>query len=272
MWPYTYDACDIGALANQTTADGMGPPAALHSGGETVFNDKYHTKSLSFQPGMRLSSCTCPNEDHPGPKDKHGNWVARGAPELDLFEAQVDEHSGGTLSMSGQFMPSNAGYWLNNQTGDETEFYTTHGKLSELNSYRGNILQQSASGIVKPDQTSYELSGNKYSVWGFEYEPGENGYITWWVDGIKAWSMKASAVGPDERAQISQRPIPREPMYIIANLAISSGFGWVDWDKMTFPGKMKVDYLRLYQAKGKENIGCDREWYQAKHSWCRAAD
>lgn len=46
--------------------------------------------------------------------------------------------------------------------------------------------------------------------------------------------------------------------YIIMNLAISSGFGYVDFERLTFPSSLKIDYLRLYQAKGKENVGCDR--------------
>ncbi|UZJ56521.1 hypothetical protein CBS101457_005841 [Exobasidium rhododendri] len=264
MWPYSYEACDRGTLANQTDADGLGPVSALQSGGETMFNDKYNTTSLSWQPGQRLSACTCPHEDHPGPIDSKGNYVGRSAPEIDLFEAQIDDKIGGSLSMSGQFMPANSGYWLNNATGNEIELNTVNGKKAEMNIYRGNILQQSASGIVVNKQDAYENAGDVYSVWGFEYEPGDDGYITWWVDGVKAWTMHASAVGPDAKAGISQRPIPKEPMYIIANLAISSGFGWVDWDKLVFPGKLKVDYLRLYQAKGKENIGCSPKDYPTK--------
>jgi beta-glucanase (GH16 family) len=31
-WPYTYDSCDIGTLANQTNVAGTGPDAALTSG------------------------------------------------------------------------------------------------------------------------------------------------------------------------------------------------------------------------------------------------
>jgi beta-glucanase (GH16 family) len=212
MWPYTYDACDRGALANQTDPDGLGPVEALQSGGETTFNDKYHTTSVSWQPGQRLSSCTCPGEDHPGPKDKNGNYVGRAAPELDLFEAQVDGKVGGSLSLSAQIMPANAGYWLNNASGTEMEFHEINGHKVHLNSYRGNILQQSASGIAVTNQDSYEMTGNVYSIWAFEYEPGDDGYVTWWIDGKKAWTMHASASGPDARAGISQRPIPREPM------------------------------------------------------------
>jgi beta-glucanase (GH16 family) len=31
-WPYTYDSCDIGTLANQTNVAGTGPADALTSG------------------------------------------------------------------------------------------------------------------------------------------------------------------------------------------------------------------------------------------------
>lgn len=75
-WPYTYDSCDIGTLANQTL-NGQ-PEAALTSkdGGP-----------LSYLPGQRLSACTCPGEDHPGPKKSDGSFVGRAAPEIDVFEA-----------------------------------------------------------------------------------------------------------------------------------------------------------------------------------------
>jgi hypothetical protein len=39
---------------------------------------------LSELPGQRLSACTCPNSDHPGPRPS----VGRGAPEIDIFETQ----------------------------------------------------------------------------------------------------------------------------------------------------------------------------------------
>ncbi|KAI3480526.1 hypothetical protein L1887_57374 [Cichorium endivia] len=48
-------------------------------------------------------------------------------------------------------------------------------------------------------------------------------------------------------------------MYILINLAISSGFGFIDWANLEFPGKMLIDYVRVYQPKGQINIGCDPE-------------
>jgi beta-glucan synthesis-associated protein KRE6 len=44
---------------------------------------------LSYLPGQRLSRCTCPGESHPGPIHSDGTYVGRGAPEIDVFEAQV---------------------------------------------------------------------------------------------------------------------------------------------------------------------------------------
>lgn len=75
-WPYSYDSCDIGTLPNQTWVNGTGPAAALDGNDGT---------GLSFLPGQRYSACTCPGEDHPGPR----NDVGRSAPEIDLIEANV---------------------------------------------------------------------------------------------------------------------------------------------------------------------------------------
>ena len=81
QWPYTYDACDVGTLKNQTL---NGLPIAA-----TRDNDKGNGGALSFLPGQRLSRCTCPGESHPGPVHENGEYVGRSAPEIDVFEAQV---------------------------------------------------------------------------------------------------------------------------------------------------------------------------------------
>lgn len=81
LWPYTYDACDVGTLPNQTL---NGLPAAA-----TVNGDPARDGVLSYLPGQRLSRCTCEGESHPGPKHSDGTFVGRAAPEIDIFEAQV---------------------------------------------------------------------------------------------------------------------------------------------------------------------------------------
>jgi beta-glucan synthesis-associated protein KRE6 len=98
MWPYTYDACDVGTVPNQTV---NGVPVAAAQDGPADSNF-----ALSYLPGQRLSRCTCNGESHPGPKHKDGTFVGRGAPEIDVFEAQVSEDIGGQVSQSGQWAVS----------------------------------------------------------------------------------------------------------------------------------------------------------------------
>jgi beta-glucanase (GH16 family) len=76
LWPSSYDSCDVGIMPNQTYPGGTTPEASI----EGAWGDK-----LSYLPGMRYPSCTCPGEDHPGPN----NNVGRSVPEIDLIEAQV---------------------------------------------------------------------------------------------------------------------------------------------------------------------------------------
>jgi len=59
---------------------------------------------LSFQPGQKVSGCTCKGEDHPGPNVR----VGRGAPEIDIIEAQNLNNGGrmqGEVSQSAQIAP-----------------------------------------------------------------------------------------------------------------------------------------------------------------------
>ncbi|TFK96550.1 beta-glucan synthesis-associated protein-domain-containing protein [Pterulicium gracile] len=64
-WPYSYDACDVGTLPNQTL-NGL-PLSASDRGKEHAFG------ALSYLQGQRLSRCTCDGEQHPGPKHRGGS-------------------------------------------------------------------------------------------------------------------------------------------------------------------------------------------------------
>lgn len=46
---------------------------------------------LSWQPGQKLSRCTCAGEDHPGPRNPDGTFKGRASPELDMVEAYAYE-------------------------------------------------------------------------------------------------------------------------------------------------------------------------------------
>jgi len=251
MWPYTYDSCDVGTLANQTMPDKKTPLAATENG------DPQHDGVLSFLPGQRLSACTCANDPtHPGPKHKDGTFVGRSAPEIDVIEATVGG-AGGIVSQSGQWAPFNAHYdpvMVEDQT-----FIINNASATKINGYRGGVFQQAISATSATNQLCYELSSAPcFSTYGFEYKPGFDGaYISWISQGVQSWTMLSGATAPDPATGIAARPIPQEPLYLITNLGISFGFGTPDFDHLVFPTKMRLDWIRVYQPKDAINVGCD---------------
>ncbi|KAI1791121.1 beta-glucan synthesis-associated protein [Ganoderma leucocontextum] len=248
-WPYTYDACDIGTVADQLV-DGQPVQA-------TVGNDEENDGALSRLPGQRLSRCTCPGESHPGPVHDNGEYVGRSAPEIDMFEAQIGGSTlggkVGAVSQSGQWAPFN---WKYNPTGGTYDL--ANATISKNNTYLGGIYQQASSVITETDQTAYEFEGANYSIYGFQYKPGfGDAYITWIANGKISWTLYQSVMGADSVIGISERPVPQEPMYLITNLGMSANFGEIDFDQLTFPSTLRVDYIRVYQDPSAVNIGCD---------------
>ncbi|RXW24986.1 hypothetical protein EST38_g915 [Candolleomyces aberdarensis] len=253
LWPYSYDTCDVGTLPNQTYPDGEGPLAAITNG------DRYHGNVLSYLPGQRLSACTCPGESHPGPMRPDGSYVGRAAPEIDIIEALVEEGQG-QVSQSSQWAPFNAQYRWHN-TSDSYKIYPDPVSQTVLNPYRGGVFQQAVSGLSWTNQSCYELADGCFTTFGFEYVPGfDDAYITWVNNGNLAWTHYGRGLDTDTAAEIGPRPISQEPMYIIANLGISHGFGTLD-ETLLFPATMSIDWIRVYQPSNAIRTTCDPEDY-----------
>lgn len=219
MWPYSYDTCDMGTLQNQSL---NGLPII-----EEGMGDSYHENALSYLSGQRLSSCTClGDKSHPGPIRPDGTYVGRAAPEIDMFEAAVDEDTLiGEVSLSAQWAPFNLGYDWHNTSDTYTIFNhsTTH-----FNKYQGSIWQQATSALGQTNQNCYTAMGGCFSVYGVEWMPGNDAYITWVNDGRKAWTLLETGMAPDVPTGIGQRIVSREPMYMIVNLGISQNFGAIE--------------------------------------------
>ncbi|CAA7262719.1 unnamed protein product [Cyclocybe aegerita] len=248
MWPYSYDTCDIGTLINQTNPDGSKTPIAAWTNGDPKFDGQ-----LSMLPGQKLSACTCAGEDHPGPKRPDGTFVGRAAPEIDVIEAIVDNEEG-FVSLSAQWAPYNARYIPLN----DSEHFIIHNEDTIQNSFIGGGFQQTTSGLARTNQNCYELGTGCYAVYAFEYKPGfDEGYITWVNDNKLSWTQLGTSMEADPVADIGRRVVSQEPMYIIANLGLSLGFGTVDFERLIFPAVMSVDYIRVYQPAGQINVGCD---------------
>ncbi|KAH6904391.1 killer toxin resistant protein [Coprinopsis sp. MPI-PUGE-AT-0042] len=250
MWPYSYDSCDVGTLPNQTyTFDKTRPVAATQNG------DPWYNDELSYLPGQRLSACTCPGEIHPGPIRSDGTFVGRAAPEIDIFEAIVDA-GGAHVSMSCQWAPFNAEY-LSVNTPETIIIHESNSTM--YNEYVGGAFQQTTSGLVTTNPAGYERSPDPaYIVYGFEYKAGfDDAYITWIHDSRRVWTVTAGSMVADTSVEIDARPIPVEPMYIIANLGLSPSFGTIDFETLELPAVMSIDWIRVYQPANAINVGCN---------------
>ncbi|SNX83743.1 related to KRE6 - glucan synthase subunit [Melanopsichium pennsylvanicum] len=255
IWPYSYNSCDTGILPNQTYVNGSGPYLATHSSGTYAYNG-----ILSYLPGMRYSSCTCAGQDHPGPN----NNVGRSAPEIDIFEVQVQSKNGASHSYASQSLqvaPFDDAYGWGNTSADATIYDDT---LTEFNTYTGGQIQEAVSSVTRVPDSGFNLTDNEYVKYGVEYSPDFNydgsGSMTWYVDGKPTWTVNPKAFPARKNLDIGQRIIPVEPMAIVMNLAISNGFQPVNFGTggITFPAFMAIDYVRVYQKDGQTDlITCD---------------
>ncbi|KAI9696518.1 MAG: hypothetical protein M1820_008146 [Bogoriella megaspora] len=230
MWPYSYhDECDAGITANQSDPDG-----------------------LSALPGMRLPACSCVGEDHPTP------GKSRSAPEIDALEASVSMFGSGgyvgSVSQSCQIAPFDI-FWR--PDADYMELYNP--QITSINAYTGGVYQQAMSALSWLNNDWY--NGNKYQTYAFEYEPGTDGYITWYIGQEATWTIDARAIGPN--GNIGQRTIPQEPMAIVANLGMSPSFSPINATNLPplLPATMRLDYIRVYQDEDNTIVTCDPPGY-----------
>ncbi|KAH8915715.1 glycoside hydrolase family 16 protein [Atractiella rhizophila] len=247
VWPYSYDVCDVGTYRNQTRKDNT--PMATSTTGDV---EKYGGK-LAYSPGQKLSACTCPGADHPGPM-RNGKFAGRGGPEIDILEAQswFAGKVGASVSQSIQVAPFDAGYKFRDDSAATTIY---NAETSIFNTFKGSVYQESLSVLSTTDTQAY--NGKVYKTYGFDYKPGKDGWITWYYDGKPTWTMQAAAIGPNGETEISQRLVSEEPMSIVLNFAFSPQFQDVpSWGKITFPQTFYIDYVRVYQ-RGGINVGCD---------------
>lgn len=160
-WPYSYDACDVGTVANQSV---NGNPVAA-----TINGDPFNNNAFSYLPGQKLSRCTCRGESHPGPVHDDGTYVGRSSPEIDIFEATVSNDIG-QVSQSAQYAPFDAGYqWFNTSDFQVIPDPT----ITQHNTYEGGAYQMAVSGLSNTNQSCYERGGTGcFAVYGVEYQPG----------------------------------------------------------------------------------------------------
>lgn len=156
--------------------------------------------------------------------------VGRGAPEIDILEAEKDKANvaGQVVSQSAQFAPFSHDYVYGTDPASWTVYNTS---VTRPNSYKGSAVQQAVSALSQVPGDGFQGSGKQLIKYGFEYwsdpKKPDTGFITWQVNGSPTVQMGASAVGPDQGAGgsgVGQRLIPVEPMAIVLNMGISRAF------------------------------------------------
>lgn len=227
VWPYSYEACDSGITANQSSTDG-----------------------ISYLPGQKLNSCTCPGEDHPNP------GTGRGAPEIDIIEGEVDTTIlNGVASQSMQIAPYDIWYI------PDYNFVEIHNaSVTTINTYAGGPFQQAVSGITTLNTDWYELGdGTRYfQKYAYEYlHDNDNGYCRWFVGDNPTFTVNAWALSPN--GNIDWRRISKEPMSIVMNMGISNNWAFIDWPSLVFPTVFEIDYVRIYQPEDAISLTCDPE-------------
>ncbi|CCF59411.1 hypothetical protein KAFR_0G03780 [Kazachstania africana CBS 2517] len=229
VWPYSYDSCDAGITPNQSSPDG-----------------------ISYLPGQRLSVCTCDDEDHPN------QGTGRGAPEIDIIEAETDTTLGdGLASQSMQIAPFDIWYIPDYDFIEIYNFSTT-----VMNTYAGGSYQQAVSAVSTLNTTWYEFGADAgyFQKYSMEYlNDDDDGYVRWFVGDVPTFTVYATALHPN--GNIGWRRISKEPMSIILNLGISNNWAYIDWQMIYFPVTMSVDYVRIYQPNDSISITCDPDDY-----------
>jgi len=120
------------------------------------------------------------------------------------------------------------------------------------------VYQQALSSVTLLNNDWYD--GKAYQKYGFEYQPGADGYVLWNVGEEKTWKVVGEAVRPN--GNVGQRIVPEEPMSIIVNFGMSNGFAALNLTGLAplMPATMRLDYIRIYQDEDGE-MTCDPEGY-----------
>jgi beta-glucan synthesis-associated protein KRE6 len=243
FWPGFWSMGNLGRPGYAATTDGLWPYSYEDKCDAGITPNQSSPDGINYLPGMRLPACTCSGQDHPT------SGKSRSAPEIDALEASVAPFDASGNQIGDVWYQPNY---------DFVEVYDF--SVTAMNTYKGGPFQQAVSGLTNLNNQWYD--GNAYQVYAFEYTPGDNGDIVWYVgDDTPVWRVHANALAPN--GNVGRRMIPEEPMSVIVNFGMSPGFSALNLTGLAplMPATMRVDYIRIYQNDNGE-ISCDPEGYE----------
>lgn len=139
--------------------------------------------------------------------------------------------------------------------------------------------EEAVSALINVPAGAYTSDGSDFVTFGYEHfansDSPMDGFISWSMGGSEVFKMTAAALIADRKTQVSNRLVPEEPMVrflvlawrlsrlirlfqsIVLALALSQALSTVQPTSLTFPAEFKIDYVRVYQRQGAQNVGCD---------------
>jgi len=144
---------------------------------------------------------------------------------------------------------------------------------SKLESYQCDAL----SSMVQLTESNFK----EMHTFRIEWQPGEDGYIHWYMDGKFRFGIEQAGLNAEGSK------IPNEPSYLILNTAISTSWGFPnpppgcslydckDPDGQcgfnpgfckSLPARFLIDHVRVYQNKNdsRQTVGCNPREYPTK--------
>jgi hypothetical protein len=134
----------------------------------------------------------------------------------------------------------------------------------------GNVVQDSMSGVYQLNDSHFSSFHTYGMLWTPSSSPlADDGLVRFYIDGAPWYEVRETALKErlDEMGNVLayERKIPREPMYIILNLALS--YQWTPISSSLssqLPAELLVDYIRVYQPIGSnhsETLSCSPPSY-----------
>lgn len=238
--------------APSTWAD---PPPNV--GWTVTFDDEFNDSNLdhskwhtTYSGGLRTNAGNKEAEYYADDAFEFKNGVMR--IRADKRDKEGFHYTSGLISNYGNFsqqygyfemkarLPKGQGYWpafwlmpTNPGWPPEIDIMENLGQVTTVvrftNHYDKDNKQVSGTyGSVLPDFS------DDFHIFGLLWEKDK---LVWYIDNVERFR--------------TDKGIPQEPMYIIANLAVGGSWGGYPDKTTSFPGYMDIDYIRVYQDPGK---------------------
>lgn len=241
VWPWTFDVC------SKSLQDSL------------PVNQRQRIQTCNSTPGTGLN-----------PKQ------GRGAPEIDIVEGWGGETPpSGNVMQNFQVAPRLPRYfWPRNgnmpSDSGQASWYRgiKYGSSVTPGTWYGHQDEGCNPGTC-PDVLGSSIwsttMGSQYHTVRLEWKVGSDGYIKWyWNDQmtmhIPAKSLTRDYTDPGGQPS-APRQVPNEPMYLMANIALSDHFAGGQKAVKVDPGELMLDWIRVYQDPENVNTGCDPSDY-----------